>query len=168
MVDPNFPESPQNAEGIDDFLTPEDPHLKELLEKEHMEMQTADTPGAALAAVTASDQVQPSGQDEKPKEGEPSQHSERHREKSREKDLSSSYEELQPTPLSKVPVDLQIEVTRLHLSLQQALDLKPGAIVPIQKNLDGEVDLVIGNKKIGAAELVRIGESLGMRITYLS
>ncbi len=172
MVDPNFPDPSQEAEGIDDFLTPEDPHLKELLEKEHMEMQTADSPGAALAAVTSSEPTRPSN-DQDPSSHDEQSRSDRSAEEQKNPNQQrgrpgSSHDDLQTTPLSNVPINLQIEVTRMPISLQQALDLKPGSILPINKDLEGDVDLVIGDKKIGTAQLVRIGDALGMRITQLS
>lgn len=166
MADPNSPISPQEAEGIDDFLTPEDPKLQSLLEKGQTEMQTADSPGAVIAAATgpqeerSQDENQPSDQ-----ASESSDNSEGNETQTAQQKLTP--QQPQSTPLSQVPIDLQIEVKRLPMSLQRIFDLQPGTVLPLDMNLEGDVDLVIGEKKIGTAQLVRIGDALGMRITGL-
>lgn len=76
-------------------------------------------------------------------------------------------EEESLTPLSDVPITLNIEVARLPINLQKLMDVTSGTILPLDKTLDGKVDLVVKGKKVGVGELLKVGDQLGVRIVQL-
>ncbi len=172
MANPNSPTPEDGRDEVDDFFTPEEEQFAETLEQEQTKMQTADTAAAAMTQVlqpeespilespdASNDVATPSEVgDVPPAIVAPSKASE---------GLRVPRAEEQPTPLSKIPITLHVEISRLSLSLQKLFDLKPGAVVPLGQDLEGLVDLVIEGKKVGQARLLRIGEVLGLRIEQL-
>ena len=50
------------------------------------------------------------------------------------------------------------------MKLRDILELNPGSIIEIEKNVDSPLDLKIGDKVLAKGEVVTIGENLGLRI----
>lgn len=80
-------------------------------------------------------------------------------------------EETQMTDPFKSPdalrVELEVELTRKHLTLAQLASLKPGVIVPLQLSLSEPVLLRVGERIVGTAELVDVEGEVGARILTL-
>ncbi len=69
--------------------------------------------------------------------------------------------------LDDLPVKLVFELGRLDLSLREVRQLAPGAIVPLARPMDESLDVVANGRRIGHGTLVKIGDSLGVRLTRL-
>jgi len=66
-----------------------------------------------------------------------------------------------------LPVDVEIELTRLMLPLSELATLKPGALLPLRINASEPVLLRIGDRAVARAELVDIDGEVGARILNL-
>ncbi len=66
-----------------------------------------------------------------------------------------------------LPVDVEIELTRLMLPLSELAALKPGHLLPLRINASEPVLLRIGDRAVASAELVDIEGEVGARILSL-
>ncbi|WP_395819215.1 FliM/FliN family flagellar motor switch protein [Archangium minus] len=66
-----------------------------------------------------------------------------------------------------LPVDVEIELTRLMLPLSELAALKPGALLPLRINASEPVLLRVGDRVVARAELVDIEGEVGARILTL-
>lgn len=66
-----------------------------------------------------------------------------------------------------LPVDVEIELARLRLPLQQLASLRPGGVLPLHVNAAQTVIIRIGDKPVARAELVEIEGEIGARILSL-
>ena len=69
--------------------------------------------------------------------------------------------------LDQIPVSLVIEIGSIQMTMQKLLELEPGNLLELDIHPENGVDLVINGKKVGKGELIRIGESLGVRVLEL-
>jgi type III secretion protein Q len=74
---------------------------------------------------------------------------------------------LDDAAVDAIPVRVVFELGRVELPLKELAALAPGALVPLARPLDEALDVVANGRRIGHGTLVRIGESLGVRITRL-
>lgn len=74
------------------------------------------------------------------------------------------------TPLSvdEIPLNVVIEVGRIQMSVKKLLELQPGNMLDLDIHPESGVDMVINGKRIARGELLKIGDSLGIRILELS
>ena len=63
-----------------------------------------------------------------------------------------------------VPVEVEIELTRLRLPLHQLGSVRPGSVLPLHINAAQQVVVRIGDKAVARAELVEIEGEIGARI----
>lgn len=66
--------------------------------------------------------------------------------------------------LEKIPLTISVEIARIQMSIQQLLELAPGNMLDLEITPDKEVDLVVNGRCIGKGELLKLGETLGVRI----
>lgn len=66
--------------------------------------------------------------------------------------------------IGMVPLNVVVEMTRFKMTCEKLMQLKPGNLIELNVSLEKPVDLVVNGKKIATAELVRIGEMLGVQI----
>lgn len=66
-----------------------------------------------------------------------------------------------------LPVDVEIELTRLMLPLSELAALKPGSLLPLRINASEPVLLRVGDRAVARAELVDIDGEVGARILNL-
>jgi type III secretion protein Q len=66
-----------------------------------------------------------------------------------------------------LPVDVEIELTRLMVPLSELAVLKPGALLPLHINASEPVVLRVGDRAVARAELVDIEGEVGARILTL-
>ncbi|WP_224244284.1 FliM/FliN family flagellar motor switch protein [Hyalangium gracile] len=66
-----------------------------------------------------------------------------------------------------LPVDVEIELTRLMLPLSELAALKPGYLLPLRINASEPVLLRVGDRAVARAELVEIDGEVGARILSL-
>lgn len=74
------------------------------------------------------------------------------------------------TPLSvdDIPLNVVVEVGRIQMSVKKLLELQPGNMLDLDIHPDAGVDMVVNGKRIARGELLKIGDSLGIRISELS
>jgi type III secretion protein Q len=63
-----------------------------------------------------------------------------------------------------LPVEVEIELTRLLMPVGELATLKPGAVVPLHINAAQPVMLRIGDRAVARAEIVEVDGELGARI----
>jgi len=69
-----------------------------------------------------------------------------------------------PISIEAVPLHVVVEAGRIKMSLQQLLDLSPGNLLELGVSPDSGVNLVVEGKVVGRGELIKVGDSLGVRI----
>ena len=68
---------------------------------------------------------------------------------------------------NEVPVSLTVEVGRLHMSLEKLLELEPGNTLELSTRPEEGVSVTLKGKRVAHAELVKIGDVLGIKILKL-
>ncbi|QSQ23993.1 type III secretion system cytoplasmic ring protein SctQ [Pyxidicoccus parkwayensis] len=66
-----------------------------------------------------------------------------------------------------LPVDVEIELTRVMVPLSELAALKPGALLPLHINANEPVLLRVGDRAVARAELVEIEGEVGARVLAL-
>ncbi|MBA3237726.1 MAG: type III secretion system cytoplasmic ring protein SctQ [Parachlamydiaceae bacterium] len=69
-----------------------------------------------------------------------------------------------PINLQDIPLTVVIEVGRLQISVGKLMALEPGNLLDLNIHPENGVDLVVNGNVIGKGELLKIGDSLGVRI----
>lgn len=69
--------------------------------------------------------------------------------------------------IDQIPVSVVVEVGRIKMSMDQLLKIEPGNFLELDIHPENGIDLTINGKLVGKGELVRIGESLGVRVIQL-
>lgn len=82
-----------------------------------------------------------------------------------ESDMATVIERSEGMP--PLPVEVEIELTRLLLPLSELAGLKPGALLPLHINASEPVLLRVGDRAVARAELVDIEGEVGARILTL-
>jgi type III secretion protein Q len=82
-----------------------------------------------------------------------------------ESDMATVVERSEGMP--PLPVEVEIELTRLLLPLSELAGLKPGALLPLRINASEPVLLRVGDRVVARAELVDIEGEVGARILTL-
>ena len=67
--------------------------------------------------------------------------------------------------LYDVPVELDVEIGRTHMTIRETLALGPGSIVTLNRLAGEPVDLLVNGKPIARGEVVVIDEEFGLRVT---
>jgi len=76
-------------------------------------------------------------------------------------------EEAEAVALKEAPIHITVELARLKMTLERLTQLAPGNVLELPIESDQIATLSVGGKKIGKAELVYLGENLGVRILEL-
>ena len=53
------------------------------------------------------------------------------------------------------------------MSMDEVLDLAPGAIIELPKQADEELGLYVNNVQVGFGQAVKVGENFGIQLTYV-
>ncbi|WP_372421518.1 type III secretion system cytoplasmic ring protein SctQ [Salinarimonas chemoclinalis] len=69
--------------------------------------------------------------------------------------------------LDEVPIHLVFELGRTEVSVADIESLTAGWVFDLNKPLGQSVDILANGRRIGAGELVRIGDSIGVRVSRL-
>jgi flagellar motor switch protein FliN len=67
--------------------------------------------------------------------------------------------------LSEVPVDVAVEMGRTRMTVGEALELRQGSIVALDRMAGDPIDLLVNGTTIARGEVVVIDEQFGLRIT---
>lgn len=63
-----------------------------------------------------------------------------------------------------IPLTVSVEIGRIQMSIQQLMQLAPGNMLDLDITPDNGVDLIVNGHCIGKGELLKLGETLGVRI----
>lgn len=69
-----------------------------------------------------------------------------------------------PLNLNDIPLTVVVEIGRIQISLQKLMELQPGNLLELDIHPEKGVDLVVNGNVIGKGELLKLGDSLGVRI----
>jgi type III secretion protein Q len=69
--------------------------------------------------------------------------------------------------LDQVPIRVVFEIGRLDVPLAEVRRLGPGYVLPLAKPIESAVDIVANGRRIGQGSLMKIGDSIGVRIERL-
>lgn len=76
-------------------------------------------------------------------------------------------EEAEGVALKELPIHVTVELARVRITLEQLVQLTPGNLLELPIQPDQPVALTVNGQKVGSAELVYLGETLGIRILEL-
>lgn len=65
---------------------------------------------------------------------------------------------------SEIPLSISVEIGRVQLSIQKLMELAPGNMLELGIKPENGVNLIFNGKCIARGELLRIGDTLGVRI----
>lgn len=74
---------------------------------------------------------------------------------------------LEESTLDELPVALAFEIGRTAMPVGEIRQLAPGSVVALADVTEASVDIIANGKRVGRGEIVRIGESLGVRIVRM-
>lgn len=66
-----------------------------------------------------------------------------------------------------IPLHIVVEVGRFQMTVEKMMELQPGNMLNLQVRPEDGVDLVVNGRRIGKGELLKFGETLGVRITEI-
>ena len=67
----------------------------------------------------------------------------------------------------ELSINLIIEVGRLQMSIQKLMELQPGNTLDLDIHPEDGVDLVVNGRRVGKGELIKVGDTLGVRVLDL-
>lgn len=73
----------------------------------------------------------------------------------------------QTPAIEEINLPIVVEVGRMRMSVKKLMELQPGNILDLEIHPDNGVDLVVNGRRIAKGELLKIGETLGVRILEL-
>jgi flagellar motor switch protein FliN len=82
--------------------------------------------------------------------------------------LSPSTDSSASISIDDVPLTIVIEVGRIQMSVKKLLELQPGNMLDLNIHPEAGIDMVVNGKRIARGELLKVGDSLGIRILELS
>ncbi len=71
----------------------------------------------------------------------------------------------QTAHFANMPLDLEVELGRKVLRLDQILALQPGSVIRLPRSAGENIDVLAGGQLLGSGEIVIIEERFGVRIT---
>jgi flagellar motor switch protein FliN len=71
------------------------------------------------------------------------------------------------SPMKDIPFKLTVEVAKISISLEKLLELQPGNFLKLPVSPENPVNLTVNGKKIGTAEITKLGETFGIRILQI-
>jgi flagellar motor switch protein FliN len=70
--------------------------------------------------------------------------------------------------LLDVELDVSLRFGSKELPLGEILDLGPGDVVPLDRNVADPVDLIVGDKIVARGEVVLVNGNFGLRVTEVA
>ena len=83
---------------------------------------------------------------------------------SEEEASSTQMASQEPFKAEDIPLDIIVEVGRFQMTVQKLSELQPGSLIDLDIQPDQGVDLVVSGVCIAKGELLKVGETLGVRI----
>ncbi|MBS0654315.1 MAG: FliM/FliN family flagellar motor switch protein, partial [Verrucomicrobia bacterium] len=72
-----------------------------------------------------------------------------------------------PLTANDIPLSLVVELAQISLSAQKLLELQPGNLLDLEIEPESGVNLVVNGKIVGRGEILKIGESIGVRVLQI-
>lgn len=144
--DEDFDFDDEDFDLDDDEFESEDDEFGEDLEEKHEEVTETEVEGEL---ETSSEEVAKASQPVHEEEAE---------------EVSAAEE---PTDISSpedIPLSISVEVGSFQMSIKKLMELAPGNLLELGVRPENGVDLVFNGKCIARGELLRIGDTLGVRI----
>jgi flagellar motor switch protein FliN/FliY len=69
--------------------------------------------------------------------------------------------------LSEIPMELSVEIGRMHMTVGETLDLRVGSVVTLERLAGEPADLLVNGSTIARGEVVVIDEQFGLRVTEI-
>jgi len=69
--------------------------------------------------------------------------------------------------LFDVSIPVVVEFGRTNMMLQDVLELGPGSVIQLDRNVGETVDVFVSNRKLAAGEIVVVDDRIGIQITEL-
>jgi flagellar motor switch protein FliN/FliY len=69
--------------------------------------------------------------------------------------------------LSEVPMELSVEIGRAQMTVGEALQLRAGSVVTLERLAGEPVDLLVNGTPIARGEVVVVDEQFGLRVTEI-
>ena len=66
---------------------------------------------------------------------------------------------------SDVPIDVDIELDRRKMTVEEILSLEPGSVVKLPRSAGENIDILVGGAPLGSGEVVVLEDIMGIRIT---
>lgn len=73
-------------------------------------------------------------------------------------------EPAKPVSPMDIPLSISVEVGRLQMSVKKLMELQPGNMLELDIKPENSVDLIVNGKLVATGELLKVGETLGVRI----
>ncbi|MEP7355266.1 MAG: flagellar motor switch protein FliN [Acidobacteriota bacterium] len=67
--------------------------------------------------------------------------------------------------LANVPIDLEVELARKTMTLEELLALNKGSVIRLPRSAGENIDILVGGHMFGSGEIVIIEEHFGVRFT---
>lgn len=83
-------------------------------------------------------------------------------------DESPGVAALDDAEIGSLPVNLVFELGRMEMSLDELREIGVGAPIALDRPASSAVDIIANGRRVGAGEMVLIGDQLGVRITRLN
>jgi flagellar motor switch/type III secretory pathway protein FliN len=66
--------------------------------------------------------------------------------------------------IKDVTMQVSVEIARLKITLDQLMNLSPGNFLELPPYADKKVSLTVNGQKVGVAEILHLGETIGLKI----
>ena len=66
---------------------------------------------------------------------------------------------------AQLPLPVESELGHCTMSVREVLSLAPGSVIKLSRPVGSPVSLSVGGAPFGSGEMVRIGDSMAVRIT---
>ena len=81
---------------------------------------------------------------------------------------TSSQEDPSEESEPMIPLKIDVEADHIRMSLEKILDLKPGHMLDVIVRPELGVNLLINNEPVGKGELLKLGDTVGVRLSHKS
>lgn len=65
-----------------------------------------------------------------------------------------------------LPLTIESELGRCAMSVREILSLAPGSLIRLSRLVGSPVDLYVGGVRFSSGDIVRAGDSVGVRIVF--
>lgn len=69
--------------------------------------------------------------------------------------------------LLRIRVPVIVRLSDRKMSFEEVLNLSVGSIIEFDRSSDSDLDLVVGNRHIGAGQAVKVGENFGLKVARI-